>query len=386
MLGLIRIVTGVLVLYVHLAYAYDLQSFFGKNAWIDLATIDRERHESPALTPAVDWDSWIEQPNKYNCPLPDSVDIRLRHGFIQFLQHLPEKAEDRKHATRYLTMFDQGGGADTPAYLEALKDFYDLEPEQISREVQILGNPTFDPKSPSVQSIPILPQPYDKHPFTLRLKTLDPEGRVELFSAAIDMRDALKNRDPYRAGDESSMARVTYLNLVDYMMNLSPFLRKVTATYIFNMDNDFQTRKEGLAYFDYWTYDRRVALYEGKPIFSVWFHVTDPTAMVVVHTLIGIVILMFTIGLYTRITSVLTWFGTLFYIHRCQQILFGMDTMSNILLLYLMIGPSGAAFSIDRLRARYRASARSWQPGEGRCRGPKRYWRALSHPRWQTWP
>jgi hypothetical protein len=43
------------------------------------------------------------------------------------------------------------------------------------------------------------------------------------------------------------------------------------------------------------------------------------------------------------------------YIHRTQQVLFGMDTMMNILLFYLMIGNSGAALSLDRLIARYRA-------------------------------
>ncbi|MBA4068216.1 MAG: hypothetical protein C0501_31845, partial [Isosphaera sp.] len=47
------------------------------------------------------------------------------------------------------------------------------------------------------------------------------------------------------------------------------------------------------------------------------------------------------------------------YIHRTQQVLFGMDTMMNILLFYLMIGNSGAALSLDRLIARYRAARAS---------------------------
>ena len=52
------------------------------------------------------------------------------------------------------------------------------------------------------------------------------------------------------------------------------------------------------------------------------------------------------------VTSVLTWIAAVGYIHRTQQILFGMDTMMNILLIYLMIGNSGAALSVDRLVAR----------------------------------
>src|SRR5262249_58223947 len=57
--------------------------------------------------------------------------------------------------------------------------------------------------------------------------------------------------------------------------------------------------------------------------------------------------LLFTLGLWTRVTSVLAWAGSTCYVHRCSTQLFGMDTMSTILLLYLMIGPSGAALSLD---------------------------------------
>ena len=87
----------------------------------------------------------------------------------------------------------------------------------------------------------------------------------------------------------------------------------------------------------------------------MWFHVSDPTEMALIHTGVLILIFLFTIGLFTRVTSVLVWLATVSYIHRTQQVLFGMDTMMNILLFYLMIGNSGAALSMDRLIARYRA-------------------------------
>ena len=48
-------------------------------------------------------------------------------------------------------------------------------------------------------------------------------------------------------------------------------------------------------------------------------------------------------------TSILTWIAAVWYIHRSQQILFGMDTMMNILIFYLMIGNCGATLSVDRL-------------------------------------
>jgi hypothetical protein len=44
----------------------------------------------------------------------------------------------------------------------------------------------------------------------------------------------------------------------------------------------------------------------------------------------------------------LTWIGALSYMHRHPAALFGVDTMMNVLLIYLMIGPSGAALSVDR--------------------------------------
>jgi hypothetical protein len=40
-LGFMRVVTGLLVLYIHLAYCLDLQAFFGKYGWYGQAFIDR---------------------------------------------------------------------------------------------------------------------------------------------------------------------------------------------------------------------------------------------------------------------------------------------------------------------------------------------------------
>jgi hypothetical protein len=98
---------------------------------------------------------------------------------------------------------------------------------------------------------------------------------------------------------------------------------------------------------------------KGYPVWSMWFHVTDPTWMVVAHVTILVVIFLFTIGLATRVTSVLAWLGVISYIQRAPTTLFGMDTMMNLMLVYLMIGPSGTALSVDRLIARYWASRRA---------------------------
>src|SRR3954467_7095776 len=56
-LGFIRITTGLLVLYIHLAYSVDLQQFFGQTGWYSHRFIERERHEYPWLvSPFWSWD------------------------------------------------------------------------------------------------------------------------------------------------------------------------------------------------------------------------------------------------------------------------------------------------------------------------------------------
>lgn len=85
-------------------------------------------------------------------------------------------------------------------------------------------------------------------------------------------------------------------------------------------------------------------------MWSIYYHVEDPKWIWVIHLSIMVVMLLFTVGLWTRVTSVLTWIGSLMYLHRIMQpgMLFGMDTMTNIGLFYLMFAPCGAALSLDR--------------------------------------
>jgi len=129
-----------------------------------------------------------------------------------------------------------------------------------------------------------------------------------------------------------------------------------TPAELFKRLPEAKTPEERQAIQDYieeWTTDPRLVFVKGTPVWSIWFHVTDPTAMVAVHSVFLLAVLLFTIGCATRFTSVLTWFAQLCYIHRAPTALFGVDTMMNIVLLYCMIGPSGAALSVDRLIAHW---------------------------------
>ena len=86
----------------------------------------------------------------------------------------------------------------------------------------------------------------------------------------------------------------------------------------------------------------------GQMMWSIYYHVEDMRWVWVIHISILVSMLLFTLGLWTRVTSVLTWIGALMYIQRLPGLLFGMDTMTNLGLLYLMVAPSGAALSLDR--------------------------------------
>lgn len=90
-------------------------------------------------------------------------------------------------------------------------------------------------------------------------------------------------------------------------------------------------------------------VYSGQATWSIFFHVENPKWLWTIHLTILGIMLLFTLGLWTRVTSVLAWLGSLMYIQRLQNgMLFGMDTMTNLGLLYLMIAPCGAVLSLDR--------------------------------------
>jgi hypothetical protein len=113
-----------------------------------------------------------------------------------------------------------------------------------------------------------------------------------------------------------------------------------------------------------WGVDPAFSTDLGQPFFSHFYHLTSPWQMGFAHALGLLVALLFTLGVGTRVTSVLAWIVGLCYIHRVPAALFGMDTMLAILLLYLMIGPSGAALSVDRLIHKWRMRKQGLTPSE----------------------
>lgn len=117
-------------------------------------------------------------------------------------------------------------------------------------------------------------------------------------------------------------------------------------------------RSRSLAYIDNFGVDPRQNHAQGNVSWSIWFHLTDVRWMNVVHSCVLVCMFLFTIGLCTRVTSVLTWLTALFYVHRTPTTMFGQDAMMSVALFYLMLAPSGAAYSVDRLITWYRYRVR----------------------------
>lgn len=99
-------------------------------------------------------------------------------------------------------------------------------------------------------------------------------------------------------------------------------------------------------------------LYRGEPPWSWFWHVSSPEWLWALHAAALVVMAMFTLGLFSRVTAVLSWLCAVAYAHRVPGALFGLDQINAMLSMYLMVGPSGAAWSVDRLIARWRAGRR----------------------------
>lgn len=346
-LGFIRIATGLLVLYTHLAYSVDLQSFFGRYGWYGSSYMERERKEAPNfLTSFWKWDESVDA-------VARAPDPPLRHAaVIQFIRSLPADRSARERSLSYLTrVTDESNPYTARLALNLVRRLYSVGESQ--REKMLRGG--LEPGK----------QWYELNRGGLEYRDEKPEdGRGEpifpdwILLAPPDQRTAIAAdlRALYQVLPKDSTEAGYVLAHLD---ELDQPHRKAFVQFMVTLPSDPTERTKLIDYLDFWNSDARKADSHGVSIFSVWFHVTNPDAMAAIHVMNLFIIALFTIGFFTRVTSVLTWLVVLSYIHRTNHVLFGMDTMMNILLIYLMIGNSGAALSIDRLIARYRAARAS---------------------------
>jgi hypothetical protein len=332
-LGFMRVVTGLLILYIHAAYSLDLQAFFGKTGWYGAAEVDRERKEFPILLPPLTgedaWKDWVDAPHVPLFP-------HRRQAVMEFVRAgLPGDKAGRTAALAYLARLQRTQNPATVRdgllYLRGL-------PEDSKARAAHLDAMVNKGQRTAVDQVPT---------FLDALPQDGADGRATV-KAEIERLYAALPKD-------SDRRRFT----LDFFLEQDISGRQQFLDFLDRLPDDPEARAKKIDYLEFWNNEAEKAYAVGTPIFSLWFHITDPGAMAAAHAGVLFVMLLFTLGVCTRVTSVLTWLAAVSYIHRTQQILFGMDTMMNLLLIYLMIGDSGQALSVDRLIRRYRVARQS---------------------------
>jgi hypothetical protein len=348
-LAFIRICTGLLVLYVHLAYTVDLQAFFGKHGWYKLDAVNKEREEMPAYTaPWRDWDETLKLPRLSDYP-------HRRAEYMQFLKQTylpsPDQTGNNPDPARDLAFLFRVNKLKPGEFTSAMEYVEVMNTREVrDRWLKVLVGGKVEQAAIGSEKKVDATQSYQPPEVFANMSV---EERVKLaaeINAFLAALDRVKWRDPVRGRNY----------VFDHFRDIGPDARIIVIDYMESLTRESTAERERLlGFLEHWNTDPRVAYSIGFSTYSQWFHVTDPTQMAVLHSFIILIIVLFTIGLFTRVTSVLVWLAVIGYIHRTQQVLFGMDTMMNILLFYLMIGNCGAALSVDRLIARYRAARAS---------------------------
>jgi hypothetical protein len=383
-LCLMRILAGIAVVYIHLAYSWDLQNFFGKDAWLNTEFANKVRRETPIYKQPLGWSNYD------SLSVSPPLDSDMRHVFMEWLQGLPADRDQRVDKLRFL--YDQTAVPAEPldasnslAYLQRLlvMPLPLAEGEQLTydrfqatpKQIRLRYLYALSPEPSDLEEIKRLDSQMMKQMDAAELRKLLPhhwrdqpaDVRKVLRQEAENLIGAMPNvLDPDQAKAADAVKKTTMILghfALQVQMPLQPRTQddpsnqfQMTMMFIAkDLPDNLATRKEVLDYLEYWQLDKRKSYTQGTYVWSIWSHVNNPNAMRIIHCCFLVIMVMFTLGLFTRTTSVLTWLALLCYTHRAGQILFGMDVMMNICVIYLMIGPSGAALSLDRWLAKKRA-------------------------------
>ena len=105
-----------------------------------------------------------------------------------------------------------------------------------------------------------------------------------------------------------------------------------------------------------WVNAEAVAIIQQNQLaLSFWWYVPDSLLWPVHYACLGILCL-FTLGVCTRLTAILSLAIAISYVYRTPAALFGLDQINVMLTLYCCVGPAGAALSVDQLVRRFRAA------------------------------
>ena len=103
---------------------------------------------------------------------------------------------------------------------------------------------------------------------------------------------------------------------------------------------------------------------ESNFAWSYWWLIDSPWLARIVHGAALLAFACLTIGLASRAAAVLSFVAAISYVNRVPGALFGLDQINCLLATYLMIGPCGDAWSVDRWLTgrRMRAAGQSLPP------------------------
>jgi hypothetical protein len=89
---------------------------------------------------------------------------------------------------------------------------------------------------------------------------------------------------------------------------------------------------------------------------SYFYYIDSPALLWTVHIAALVVFALLTVGYQTRVMSILAFIITISYCHRLTGSLFGLDQINALIATYLMLGSSGAVYSVDRWLAQRRGN------------------------------
>jgi hypothetical protein len=352
-IGFIRIVAGLLVVYVHLSYCFDLEAFFGPRGYLDQKTVNQFRRESPVRLTPFNWDEPKPENRLPEPKILPPIQIERRQavfGLLRFLHEDTKKsAEAREYIYFLLEQIDKL--APFPNRDQDFKDGLGMIKDSSTLSEQDRAQMAAEFEKPKVgRNLPLSNLPEF-------MRALPPAARVQLWnqSQALARQFASKPDAP----------NLNWKYIAEWAKDMNGQDRGDVASFLKGLPSGQEGRRV-LDYYELWNEDPRKVYAVGLDTFSLWFHISNPATIWACHAIILLIFVLFTVGFCTRVTSVMTWLAALFYIHRNQNIMFGQDTMMNVALFYLMIGPSGAALSVDRLIARYRASRAILKAGNQR--------------------
>lgn len=93
--------------------------------------------------------------------------------------------------------------------------------------------------------------------------------------------------------------------------------------------------------------------------FSPLYQIESSTGLYAFLAAAIVVTLMFVGGVFTRVSGLLTLLALLIFVHRAPLLTTPLESVLVFLLLYLLVGPAGAAFSFDAWRAEKNGQATS---------------------------